>query len=61
MIINQILIGFVNGKTFEKYFTEYFYSKIGLKLKINKQEIFNVSVLINFYHEKHRMVQQELC
>jgi hypothetical protein len=63
MIINQILVGFVNGEDLRKIgslriFLFYF---LGLKSKIKKQGVSNALVLIDFYHEKHRMVQRRLC
>lgn len=59
MIINRILIGFVNGKQFlQRIFL--LFENIGLKLKIKKPEVLNALVLIDFYLDKHPMVQLKL-
>jgi hypothetical protein len=59
MIINRILIGFVNGKQFlQRIFL--LFENIGLKLKIKKPEVLNALVLIAFYLGKHLMVQLKL-
>jgi hypothetical protein len=59
MIINRILIGFVNGKeSLQRIFL--LFENIGLKLKIKKPEVLNALVLIDFYPDKHLMVQLKL-